>query len=154
MRTERKIAVRSFINDRFNTTYGKGLFRRAIFNGTIELRNPQCKFLIDIYQYPEWEAMAKNDDQIDIIRKLEDTEMPKAKELAFSWIVHYDPLTKVKTPVKGFVVYAQDSNELYVNIDSPEFNTVEEWTLKAHACKATGTNKPAVIATNVDLVAW
>lgn len=154
MRTEREIAVRLFINNKFNTTYGKGLFRRAIFNGTIELRNPHTKFLIDLYQYPEWEALAKRDEQIDVIRKLQDTDMPDAKEFVFSWIIHYDPLTKIKTPVKGFVVYDQDANELYVNINSLEFGTVEEWTLKVHVCKAVGSNKPAVIATNVDLVAW
>ena len=38
--TEREIAVRGFNNERINTSFGKGLFRRAIYNGSVELRNP------------------------------------------------------------------------------------------------------------------
>lgn len=150
----REIAVRLFINEKFNTTIGKGLFRRAIYNGTIELRNPQTKFLIDMFEYPEWEALAKRDDQMAVINKLDGTDLPTAKGLVFSWLLHYDPLTKVKTPVDGYAVYSQDTNELHICINSPEFNTVEEWTLAVHSCKATGANKPSLIATNVDLVAW
>lgn len=150
----REIAVRLFINEKFNTTIGKGLFRRAIYNGTIELRNPQTKFLIDMFEYPEWEALAKRDDQMTIINKLDGTDLPTAKGLVFSWLLHYDPLTKVKTPVDGYAVYSQDTNELHISINSPEFGTVEEWTLQVHSCKTMGDNKPAAIATNVDLVAW
>ncbi len=50
----RAIAVRGFINEKFNTTSGKSLFRRALFNGSIELRDPNQKYLVDYYTYPEW----------------------------------------------------------------------------------------------------
>ena len=43
----REIAVRGFINDKFNTTFGKGLFRRAVFNGSVEIRDPYSKYLVD-----------------------------------------------------------------------------------------------------------
>jgi hypothetical protein len=107
-----------------------------------------------MFEYPEWEAVAKRDDQMAVINKLDGSDLPIAKGLVFSWIVHYDSLTKVKTPIDGYAVYSQDTNEIYISINSPEFNTLEEWTLSVHGCKATGANKPSLIATNVDLVAW
>jgi hypothetical protein len=154
MSIERAIAVRLFINDKFNTTYGKSLFRKAIFNGTIELKDPKAKFLIDLYQYPKWEALAKNDIQMDIIRELANGDFPADESLLFSWIAHYDPQTKVKTAVKGYLVYSPESHEIYVDIDSSEFGTCEQWELKAHPCKAVGTGIPAVVASTADLACW
>ena len=43
----REIAVRGFINEKFNTTFGKGLFRRAVYNGSVELHKPNQKYLVD-----------------------------------------------------------------------------------------------------------
>jgi len=154
MSIERPIAVRLFINDKFNTTFGKGLFRKAIFNGTIELKDPKTKFLIDLYQYPKWEALAKNDIQMQTIHELANTDFPSDESLLFSWIAHYDPQTKTKTTVKGYLVYSPGTNELYVNIDSSEFGTVEQWELRAHSCKAVGSGIPAVVASTTDLAYW
>lgn len=154
MSIERAIAVRLFINDKFNTTYGKSLFRKAIFNGTIELKDPKTKFLVDLYQYPKWEALAKNDMQMETIRELANTDFPADESLLFSWIAHYDPQTKVKTAVKGYLVYSPGTNELYVNIDSPEFGASEQWELNAHPCKAVGNGIPAVVASTTDLAYW
>ena len=44
----REIAVRGFMNEKFGSSYGKGLFHRAIFNGSVEIRNPYTKYLIDL----------------------------------------------------------------------------------------------------------
>lgn len=147
----REIAVRGFINEKFNTTFGKGLFRRAVFNGSVELRNPSSKYLVDYYQYPEWEALAKDDQQMQIINKLYDSGFKEKEDLLFSWIVRYDPLTKAKTKVDGYSIYSPDTSELYMMINDSDFQTVEEWTLDVHLCKNTGKHKPVFIATNVDL---
>ena len=48
---EREIAVRGFMNEKFGTTFGKGLFHRAIYNGTVEVRDPYTKYLIDLFEY-------------------------------------------------------------------------------------------------------
>ncbi len=154
MSIERDIAVRLFINDKFNTTFGKGLFRKAIFNGTIEVKNPKAKFLIDLYPYSRWEAIAKSDMQMETIRELANTDIPTTEEYLFSWIVHYDATSKTKTPVKGFLVYSTETHEIHVNIDSPEFATCEQWDLRTHACKATGSGVPALIASTSDLAYW
>ena len=65
--TEREIAVRGFNNERINTSFGKGLFRRAIYNGSVELRNPNEKYLIDLYDFAHWQHQARSDYQIDIV---------------------------------------------------------------------------------------
>lgn len=150
----REIAIRGFINEKFNTTFGKGLFRRAVFNGSVELRNPNTKYLVDFYYYAEWEAQAKTDEQMDVIRKLAGTEFANTEGLLFSWILHYDPLTKAKIKINGYAIYSPDTQELYINIDDAAHATVEEWTLPAHPCKSTGANKPIFVATNIDLNSW
>ena len=61
---EREIAVRGFMNEKFGTTYGKGLFHRAIYNGSVEIRSPYAKYLIDLFEYSRWEALAKSDEQL------------------------------------------------------------------------------------------
>jgi len=45
------VAVRLFENQAYGTTYGKGLYRRAIYNGTVEMKTPKVKYLIDLFAY-------------------------------------------------------------------------------------------------------
>ena len=134
---EREIAVRGFVNEKFNTTFGKNQFRRAFFNGSVELRNPNSKYL--------------SDEQMNIIRQLRSSGFPENEDLLFSWLVRYDPLTKSKTKVDGYSIYAPSTSELYTTINDPDNQTVEEWTLDVHLCRNIGVNKPVFFATNVDL---
>ena len=147
----REIAVRGFINEKFNTTFGKGLFRRAVYNGSVELHKPNQKYLVDYFSYLEWEAQAKSDDQIAVIKKLESTNVAQENDLLFSWLVHYDPLTKSKERVDGYSIYSPNSRELFIEINDEMHHTQDDWTLSVHHCKSTGTNKPVFIAANVDL---
>jgi hypothetical protein len=147
----REIAVRGFINEKFNTTFGKGLFRRAVYNGSVELHKPNQKYLVDYYSYLEWESQAKSDEQMTIVKSLESTNIAQEEDLLFSWLIHYDPLTKSKERVNGYSVYSPNTRELFIKIDDMPNLTQDEWTLNVHPCKATGTNKPVFVATNVDL---
>jgi len=147
----REIAVRGFVNEKFNTTFGKGLFRRAVFNGSVELHKPNQKYLVDYYSYFEWEAQARSDDQIAVIKKLDSTNVTQENDLLFSWLVHYDPLTKSKERVDGYSVYSPNTRELFIQINDERNQTQDEWTLSVHPCKSTGANKPVFIAANVDL---
>jgi hypothetical protein len=148
----REIAVRGFINEKFNTTFGKGLFRRAVFNGSVELHNPNQKYLVDYFSYLEWEAQAKSDEQLKVINELTSVNLGKETDLLFSWLIHYDPLTKSKQRVNGYSIYSPNTRELFIKIDDPGNQTQDEWTLYVHSCKSTGANKPIFVAANVDLV--
>ncbi len=148
----REIAVRGFINEKFNTTFGKGLFRRAVFNGSVELHDPNQKYLVDYFSYLEWETQAKTDEQLKVINELTSVNLGKETDLLFSWLIHYDPLTKSKQRVNGYSIYSPKTRELFIKIDDPDNQTQDEWTLDVHSCKSTGANKPVFVAANVDLV--
>ena len=150
----REIAVRGFINEKFNTTFGKGLFRRAVYNGSVELRKPNTKYLVDFYRYVEWENLAKTDDQMAIVRKLSKSDIGQDDEVLMSWVVHYDSLSKTKTAIDGFAILSPSSSELYIAITDLNHGVNEDWTLNTQSCKTTGVNKPVFIATNVDLGTW
>ncbi len=150
----REIAVRGFINEKFNTTFGKGLFRRAVYNGSVELRNPNTKYLVDFYRYVEWENLAKTDDQMAIVRKLAKSNINQDEEVLMSWVVHYDSLSKTKTAIDGFAILSPSSSELYIAITDLDHGVNEDWTLTVQSCKTMGVNKPVFIATNVDLGTW
>jgi O-glycosyl hydrolase len=147
----REIAVRGFVNEKFNTTFGKGLFRRAVYNGSVELHKPNQKYLVDYYSYLEWESQAKSNEQMAIVKSLESTNVAQEEDLLFSWLIHYDPLTKSKERVNGYSVYSPNTRELFIKIDDGLNHTEDEWTLNVHPCRATGANKPVFVATNVDL---
>lgn len=147
----RDIAVRGFINDKFNTTFGKGLFRRAVFNGSVELGNPKEKYLVDYYEYTDWENLAKSDIEMQVINQLAESGFTGTESIFCSWIQHYDPLSKTKTKVGGFSIYSPETQELYIRISDLVHHTEDDWTLPARLCKTTGINKPVFVATNVDL---
>ena len=147
----REIAIRGFINEKYNTTYGKGLFRRAIYNGSVELHNPNQKYLVDFYDYEQFQHTARTSEQIHVLKQLDQCNVSTVPELVLSWVVHYEPLTKTKTPVDGYCIYLQSTGELHIEIADVLNRTNEQWDLRAHHCKSLGSNKPVFIATNVDL---
>jgi hypothetical protein len=148
---EKDIVVRGFMNEKFGSTYGKGLFHRAIYNGSVEIRNPYSKYLIDLFEYDRWEIHAVGEQQLAWTKKLNKAQVNQAPEALASWVQHYDPMTKTKRAVDGVCVYLPMSQELYIAINDPVHNINDEWTLQAKHCLKTGPNKPIFIATNVDL---
>lgn len=148
---EREIAVRGFINERFGSTHAQGLFRRAVYNGSIELRNPFQKYLVDFYAYAYWEVKARSDQQVKIVTDMVSAGMDHDADILFSWLQHYDPVTKHKSSVAGYAVYHTKTNEIHVSIDDPERAVVEQWWLDARTCANPGLKKPAFIAANIDL---
>lgn len=147
---EREIAIRGFTNEKFGSTFGKGLFHRAIYNGSVELRNPYTKYLIDLFEYNRWESSAKTPEQLAWVKRVRDANVHWASAIV-SWIQHYDPMTKTKQVVDGVCIYLSETQELHISINDPERNVVETWTLSVRACASSGVNRPVFIATNVDL---
>ena len=148
----RAIAVRGFINDKLDTTSSRTLFRRALFNGSIELRDPNQKYLVDYFNYPQWELQAKSDRQLEIVNELRSKEFDQEPEFLFSWMLHYEPLSKTKTRVDGYSIYASNTKELYVWINDVINQTQDEWELNVAHCKAIGKNKPVFVASNCELI--
>ena len=148
---EKDIVVRGFMNEKFGSTYGKGLFHRAIYNGSVEIRNPYSKYLIDLFEYDRWEIHAVGEQQLAWTKKLNKAQVNQAPEALASWVQHYDPMTKTKRAIDGVCVYLPMSQELFIAINDPIHNINDEWTLQAKHCLKTGPNKPIFIATNVDL---
>ena len=148
----RAIAVRGFINDKLDTTSSRTLFRKALFNGSVEIRDPNQKYLVDYFAYPQWELLARSDHQIDIANDLRAQGFDKEPDYLFSWMLHYDALTKIKTRVDGYSIYSTNTKELYIKINDAIHQTMDDWELNVCHCKAIGKNKPVFVASNCELI--
>ena len=69
---EKEIAVRLFENKKLGTTYGKGLYRLAVFNASAEIKDPHVKYLLDFYQFERWQHTANTDKQIVILNQIKE----------------------------------------------------------------------------------
>ena len=47
---------------------GRGLYRHAFYNGTVDLEPPRVKYLVDLYTGEDWANQARSDEQMLIIR--------------------------------------------------------------------------------------
>jgi hypothetical protein len=146
-----ELAVRFYDNAEYGTTYGKGLFRKAILNGSIDVKAPTVKYLIDLYEYDDWSNLARTDEQMEIIR-----EISKEKATAYSWIQRYNKETKQKTSITGFTSFNCESKEVRIMILDPDFNIEDSWLIEAKLCQSNlhGLRSPQFLATNSDLESW
>lgn len=69
-KNETEIAVRLYDNKFYGTTYGKGLYRKALYNDSIDLQTPLVKYVIDLFIYDDWANQAKTDEQMNSVRQL------------------------------------------------------------------------------------
>lgn len=148
---EKEIAVRLFENKKLGTTYGRGLYRSAVFNATAEIKDPHVKYLLDFYQYDRWQHTATTDNQITVLNQI--NESCSADDLT-SWITRYNSATKEKTLVDGVAIFDSKTNTLRVVVSDPESGIEDSWVLPVKACSVTRTNSPSLIATNTELASW
>jgi hypothetical protein len=143
----KEITIRLWENKKFGTTYGKGLYRRAIYNGTAEVLSPYAKYLVDFEQIESWFHLAKSSVHIDMLKQLADEPENEEGQL-LSWIFHYD--NGIKTPVKGFAQLDLEHSLITLQIDDSEVGIQETWTLPLRSCiaRVPGKPTPALIATN------
>jgi hypothetical protein len=142
------IAVRLYENQVYGTTYGRGLYRRALYNGTIDLRTSGVKYLVDLYTGEDWANQAKSDEQMLIIEGV-----GLASGYLYSWLRRYDAARSVKTPVLGCCVLDTTSLELRVLISDDETGIQGTWCLPGKPCRTArpGQMSPQILATNYDL---
>ena len=142
------IAVRLYENKAYGTTYGKGLYRKALYNGTVEAIEATETYLVDFYNYEDWSNMARTDGEMEILANVTPTS-----NALYSWVKHYDRETRDKQTVPGFCEL--DTINLGVNllICDEAHGIVETWRLNARPCKQTrtGIKSPQLLATNADL---
>ena len=145
------LAVRLYENSTYGTTYGKGLFRRALFNGSIDIKSPLVKYVIDLFNYEDWCNIAKTHAQIEII-----TGVPQQADTLYTWINRYNTSTKQKTLVSGFCSFDCESKDINVMIIDPECNIEGVWKISAKPCQTNrnGLRAPQFLATNADLTEW
>ena len=146
-----EIAIRLYENQSYGTTYAKGLYRRAVFNGTIDTKNPSAKYLVDFYGYEEWCNQAKSDEQMAIIEAVR-----KSDDKLFSWVKHYDKLTAQKRQVDGYCTLDLQSLNMDLLICDEITGVQDRWQVTAKPCKQAlaGVKSPQMLATNCDLVMW
>lgn len=109
----RDIAIRGFINEKFGNPLGKGLFKRAMYTGSAELRDPNQKYLIDLMDYSYWELSAKTDEQVQAINDVISKGIDRVPGILMSWVSHWDPLLKSKTPAGGFCVMYRNAKRYF-----------------------------------------
>ena len=146
-----EIAVRLYENQTYGITYGKGLFRKALFNGSIDIKTPCTKYVIDLFNYDDWSNIAKTSEQMVIIR-----DVPQQDDTLFSWINRYDRTTKQKTLVSGFCSFDCDSKGMRIMILDPVSQIEDVWQISAKPCQSNtnGLRSPQLLATNADLTTW
>ena len=146
-----EIAVRLYDNNTYGTTYGKGKYRKAIYNGTIDAKHQNSKYLVDFYDYDDWANMAKTDEQMEILRNFE-----AEADTLYSWTKHYDQTTRDKTVVAGMCRVNMDTLKMMVFICDEAHGVVDTWHIMAKPCKqsASGLKSPQLLATNSDLGDW
>lgn len=143
----KEITVRLWENQKFGTTYGKGLYRQAYYNSTAEIKNPSAKYLLDFMDIESWVHFARTPEQLEIIRRFE--VLPKNEPGVFaSWIVRYH--NKQKSFVGGFAMMFLDDMELDIDITDNDLAIDDNWTIPLKPCLKRDPNKPSpnLIASN------
>lgn len=145
-----EIAVRLYENKGYGKTNGPGLYKKALFNGTIDVKDPCVKFVIDLYAFEDWRNTAKTDLHMQVLAQV----TPEQDHL-YSWVTRYDTLTKQKTLVEGLCMLEMTNLDVIASIFDPDSCIEDAWKMQAKACKSTGTyNSPQLLATNSDLGSW
>jgi hypothetical protein len=146
--TQPQVAVRFYENKAYGTTYGKGLYRKAMYNGTVEAIENHETYLVDFYNYDDWSNMAKTDADMEVLANV----TPKSNAL-YSWIKHYDRGSKQKTTVAGICQLDTVSLEVSLLICDERHGLTDSWNLSARPCKQTRSSvrSPQLLATNADL---
>ena len=149
--TTKEIAVRFYDNKMYGTTYGKAMYRKAIYNGSIDVKNPSVKYVIDMYSYNDWALQAKSEIQEQVL-----SSISRTSEKLYSWLYRYNSVTKEKTLIPGCCILDLNTNEVQIAVEDDTADIATLWQLEARPCKPTndGRKVPQLLATNADLTVW
>lgn len=149
--TTNEIAVRFYDNKLYGTTYGKGMYRKAIYNGSIDIKNPSAKYVIDMYTYNDWALQSKTEIQEQVL-----SSISRTSDKVYSWLYRYNPTTKEKTLIPGCCMLDLNTNEVQIAVEDEDAQIATLWQLEARPCRPTsdGRKVPQLLATNTDLSVW
>jgi hypothetical protein len=147
----KEITARLWDNPKFGTTYGKGQYRRAIYNGTLEVIEPRTKYLVDFEEIEAWFNFAKAEVHRAMTKRLDELPVNETGVL-MSWIYRYELANKI--PVQGYAALDLNHHRLIIEIEDGDTQIHESWNLPVRACiaRTPGKPTPALIATNATLL--
>jgi hypothetical protein len=106
---------------------------------------------VDCYNYEDWCNIASTDQQITVLQVI-----PDDSRKLFSWIKHYDSISRTKRLVSGCMTIDVDSLDMDILICDPAMGIEDRWSISARPCKTRGKNQnsPQILGTNGDLSNW
>jgi len=143
----KEITARLWDNPKFGTTYGKGQYRRAIYNGTLEVSQPRSKYLVDFEEIEAWFHSAKAPVHVNMTQRLDELPVNESGVL-MSWIYRYELSNKI--PVRGYAALDLNHHRLIIEIEDADAKIHESWNLAVRSCiaRTPGKPTPTLIATN------
>jgi hypothetical protein len=127
------------------------MYRRALFNGTIDAKSPTAKYLVDCFNYQDWCNQASTDEQMAVLAAVEADD----KKL-YSWIKHYDTVTRAKRLVGGCMQFDLDILDMNIMICDETAGVADHWRIEGKPCKTAmkSQKSPQILGTNGDLTNW
>ena len=142
----KEITARLWENKMYGTTFGKGQYRKAIYNGTLEIPSPYAKYLVDFEEVETWFHFPKSPVHVEFVSKLKTIPVNEDGVL-MSWIYRYE--AGIKSAVEGYASLDMNYSRIYIEIKDSEHGINDYWELPIRSCIARipGKPTPALIAT-------
>jgi len=144
----KEITARLWENKMYGTTYGKGQYRKAVYNGTLELNDPYAKYLVDFEEIADWFHFAKSPLHQRMSQNID--SIPENESGVFmTWLYRYEQGSK--TAIGGYAALDLNKNRILIQIDDQDLEISEHWELPVRSCIARipGKPTPALIATTL-----
>lgn len=150
---DKEIAVRFYENKRYGSTYGKGLFHKAVFNATADVQQPRAKYLLDMLCFNDWVNTAKSDADMALVAMAQDLINTNGCKDALATFIKRLDADGSKPRVNGFALLDLNTRQLTLVIEDEAMSVTQAWQLEARPCRDAQPNKhsPQLLATNVDL---
>lgn len=142
----KEITARLWENKLYGTTFGKGQYRKAIYNGTLEVIDPYAKYLVDFEEVEAWFHFPKSPIHVEMVNRLKN--IPANEDgVLMSWIYRYE--NGIKSAVEGYSSLDMNYSRIYIEINDSVNGINEYWELPIRSCIARipGKPTPALIAT-------
>ena len=142
----KEITARLWENKMYGTTYGKGQYRKAVYNGTLEIFDPYAKYLVDMEDIETWFHFPKSPIHVAMSNRIDESPCNQ-NGILMSWLYRYEG--GIKTAIDGYAALDMNSNQISIQINDPEYGITENWELPVRKCiaRVPGKPTPALIAT-------